>query len=57
MSHDSIIRPFDSNLFAPIRRIYSTFGSLRSNYTILIIAAIEAMINKFRKKQKLFPLL
>lgn len=57
MSDYSSIRPFDRNLFALIRGIYSGFGSLRSDYTIFIIAAVEAIIEKLRMNRGFFRLL
>ena len=57
MSDDSSIRPFDSNLFALIRGIYSAFGSLRSDYTIFVIDEIAAIINKFGMNRGFFGLL
>jgi hypothetical protein len=57
MSDDSTIRPFDSNLSALILRTYNDFGLLRSDYTILIIAAVEAIIEKLRMNRGLVRLL
>jgi hypothetical protein len=41
----------------PFLIIYRDFGLLRSDYTILIIAAVEAIINKLRMNTGFFRLL
>jgi hypothetical protein len=45
------------NSSLPFLIIYSDFGLLRSDYTIFIIAAVEAIIKKFRMKRGFFRLL
>jgi hypothetical protein len=57
MSDDSSIRPLERLFLALSHGIYSDFGSLRSEYTIFIIAALEAKINKFRMKTSVSRLL